>query len=132
MTRRVPYAARRSTSRHSEMAAAATARHREPQSGPSVGGSPRLREGRARVRRTIRPVILASRTVTLVLPIGSSAAPPLAAEAGIVSAANRRIFLASASSFHRMGAVRRMTFVPLSPNYCDRRQENSVARPAAL
>jgi hypothetical protein len=49
--------------------------------------------------------------VTPFLPLGSFVAPPVAAEAGIVSAAIRRIFLASASSFHRMGVVRRMTFV---------------------
>jgi hypothetical protein len=58
-----------------------------------------------------RPVILACSAVTLVLPLGSFVAPPLAALAGIDSAASRRTFRASASSFHRMGIVRRMTFV---------------------
>jgi hypothetical protein len=70
--------------------------------------------------------------VTVVLLVRGFAAPPLAAGAGIDSAASRRIFLASASSFHRIGAVRRMTFVPVSLIYRDRWQEDSGARPATL
>jgi hypothetical protein len=57
----------------------------------------------------MRPVIFETRTVSVALLIAiGSASAKLSAEAGLDSASWSHIRLASASSIHRIGAVRRM------------------------
>ena len=122
MTRRAPRAARPPKRRRSEEEAPlydrytgqrVSAGHLEAQSEPSAGRSSRRADDRARGKRATRLVSLATRSLRRAFPIDGSAAVLASTVAiGVTSAANRRIFLASAFSIHSIGAVRRMTCIP--------------------